>query len=142
VPPYLHDYRREPERVRDGPFLPRGICHIPTRREPCLLLPPPPASSPRCHTHHSQLPACPCHPGTSEDASQLPRQAWRTAARAPPRTTDQYLDLLGLPSAGALRAAVGLASNVEDVERFVSLVKMTYRDRVVGTGGLAPRRRC
>jgi len=36
------------------------------------------------------------------------------------RTLDQYMDLLGLPSGGALRASVGLASNVEDVERFLA----------------------
>ena len=55
---------------------------------------------------------------------------------------DQYLDLLGLPSAGALRASVGLASNIDDVERFLAFVEMTYRDRVAGTGGLPPRRGC
>ena len=55
---------------------------------------------------------------------------------------DQYLDVLGLPSAGALRASVGLASSVQDVERFVAFVEMTYRDRVADTGGLAARRGC
>jgi len=85
---------------------------------------------------------CHCNPGVSEGASQLARQDWRKAARARVRTMDQYLDLLGLPSAGALRASVGLASNVEDVERFLAFVEMAYRDRVVGTGGLAPRRGC
>ena len=85
---------------------------------------------------------CHCNPGASEDASQLSRQAWRKAARARVRTMDQYLEVLGLPSAGALRVSVGLASNVEDVERFLAFVETTYRDRVVGTGGLAPRRGC
>ena len=85
---------------------------------------------------------CHCNPGASEGASQLTRQDWRKAARARVRTMDQYLDLLGLPSAGALRASVGLASNVEDVERFLAFVEMTYRDRVIGTDGLAPRRGC
>jgi selenocysteine lyase/cysteine desulfurase len=85
---------------------------------------------------------CHCNPGASEAASQLTRQDWRKAARARVQTMDQYLDLLGLPSAGALRASVGLASNVDDVERFLAFVEMTYRDRVVGTGGLAPRRGC
>jgi hypothetical protein len=54
---------------------------------------------------------------------------------------DQNLDLLGLPSL-ALRASVGLASNVDDVERFLAFVEMTYRDRVAGTGGLPPRWGC
>ena len=52
------------------------------------------------------------------------------------------MDLLGLPSGGALRASVGLASNVDDAERFLALVETTYRDRVVDTGGLAPRQGC
>ena len=55
---------------------------------------------------------------------------------------DQYLGLLGLPSAGALRASLGLASNVEDVERLVTFVELTYRDRMVRPDGLAPRRGC
>ncbi len=82
------------------------------------------------------------NPGASEAASQLIRQDWRKTARGRVQTMDQYLDLLGLPSAGALRASAGLASNVDDVERFLAFVEMTYRDRVVGTGGLAPRRGC
>ena len=85
---------------------------------------------------------CFCNPGAGEGAFQLTRQDWRKAARARARTMDQYLDLLGLPSGGALRASVGLASNLDDVERFLAFVEMTYRDRVVGTGGLAPRRGC
>jgi selenocysteine lyase/cysteine desulfurase len=85
---------------------------------------------------------CHCNPGASETTSQLPGQAWRRAARARVRTMDQYLEFLGLPSAGALRASVGLASRVDDVERFVAFVEMTYQDRVVGADGLAPRRGC
>jgi hypothetical protein len=37
---------------------------------------------------------------------------------------------------------VGLASNVEDVERFLAFVEMTYRDRPAGTSGLTPRLAC
>jgi selenocysteine lyase/cysteine desulfurase len=85
---------------------------------------------------------CHCNPGASEDASQLGRQSWRSAARAHPQTMDHYLDLLGLPSAGALRASVGLASNLDDVERFLAFVAATYRDRVAETSGLMPRRGC
>jgi selenocysteine lyase/cysteine desulfurase len=85
---------------------------------------------------------CHCNPGASEGASQLTRQALRTAARARPQTMDQYIGLLGLPSGGALRASVGLASNVHDVERFLAFVERTYQDRVADTSGLAPRRGC
>jgi hypothetical protein len=55
---------------------------------------------------------------------------------------DGYLEVLGLPTAGALRASLGLVSNIDDVERFLAFVEMTYQDRVVDTNGLAPRRGC
>jgi hypothetical protein len=37
---------------------------------------------------------------------------------------------------------VGLASNVNDVERFLAFVQMTYQDRAADTRDLAPRRGC
>ena len=82
---------------------------------------------------------CFCNPGAGEGAFQLTKADWRRAARGRARTLDQYMDLLGLPSGGALRASVGLASNVDDAERFLAFVETTYRDRVVDTDGLAPR---
>jgi selenocysteine lyase/cysteine desulfurase len=85
---------------------------------------------------------CFCNPGSVEGAFELTRADWRRALRGRARTLDQYLGLLGLPGAGALRASVGLASNVDDVERFVTFVEMTHRDRVIGTDGLAPREGC
>ena len=42
---------------------------------------------------------------------------------------DQYVDLLGLPGGGALRASVGLASNVDDAERLLAVVELTWQDR-------------
>jgi hypothetical protein len=77
-------------------------------------------------------------PGASEAAAQLTRQALRLAARARLQTMDQYIDLLGLPSGGALRASLGLASVIGDVERFLAFVETTYQDRLASTGGLAP----
>jgi len=85
---------------------------------------------------------CFCNPGAVEGAFQLTEADWRRALRGPVRTMDQYIDLLGLPSSGALRASAGLASTVDDIERFLAFVEMTYRDRVPGTDGLAPRRGC
>ena len=84
---------------------------------------------------------CHCNPGAAEGASQLTRQALRAAARARPQTMDQYIELLGLSSGGVLRASVGLASNVDDVERFLAFV-LSYQDRAADTGGLASRRGC
>ena len=85
---------------------------------------------------------CFCNPGASEGAFQLTQRAWRRAARARIQTMDEYVEFLGLPSGGAVRASLGLVSNIDDVERFLAFVETTYRDRVVGTGGLAPRRGC
>jgi selenocysteine lyase/cysteine desulfurase len=85
---------------------------------------------------------CFCNPGAAESAFQLTKADWRRAERGGARGVEQYLDLLGLPNGGALRASVGLASNVDDTERFLAFVEMTYRDRVVDTSRLAPRRGC
>jgi selenocysteine lyase/cysteine desulfurase len=85
---------------------------------------------------------CFCNPGAGEGAFQLTKADWRRALRGRARTLDQYVDLLGLPSGGALRASVGLASNVGDVERFLAFVEMTYRDRAADAEGLAPRVGC
>ena len=85
---------------------------------------------------------CFCNPGAGEGAFNLTKADWRNAARGRARTLDQHVDLLGLPSGGALRASVGLASNIEDVERFLAFVEMTYRDRLADTTGLTPRLAC
>jgi selenocysteine lyase/cysteine desulfurase len=85
---------------------------------------------------------CFCNPGAGEGAFQLTKADWRRALRGRARTLDQYVDLLGLPSGGALRASVGLASNLRDVERFLAFVEMTYRDRAADADGLAPRAGC
>jgi selenocysteine lyase/cysteine desulfurase len=85
---------------------------------------------------------CFCNPGASEGASQLTKQAWRSAARARIQTMDQYVEFLGLPSGGAARASLGLVSNIDDVERFLAFLETTYRDCVLSTRGLAPRRGC
>jgi selenocysteine lyase/cysteine desulfurase len=84
---------------------------------------------------------CFCNPGATEGAFNLTRADWRRALRGQARTIDQNLDLLGLPGL-ALRASVGLASNVGDVERFLAFVEMTYRDRGAGPGVLSPRLAC
>jgi selenocysteine lyase/cysteine desulfurase len=85
---------------------------------------------------------CFCNPGAGEGAFKLTKADWSRALRGQVRTLDQYVELLGLPSGGALRVSVGLASNVEDVERFLAFVATTYRDRAADTGDLAPRVGC
>jgi selenocysteine lyase/cysteine desulfurase len=85
---------------------------------------------------------CFCNPGAGEGAFELTTQAWRRAARAHIQTMDQYVEFLGLPSGGAVRASLGLVSNINDVERFLAFLDTTYRDRIIATCGLAPRRGC
>ena len=55
---------------------------------------------------------------------------------------DDYLELTGLPSGGAVRVSLGLVSSVDDVERLLDFAERAYRDREPGRAGLAPRLRC
>jgi selenocysteine lyase/cysteine desulfurase len=85
---------------------------------------------------------CFCNPGAGEGAFNLTRAHVTSALRRGARTVDEYLGVMGLGSGGAIRVSVGLASNVDDVERFGAFIEETYRDQLVGTAGLAPRVRC
>lgn len=90
---------------------------------------------------------CFCNPGAGEWAFGLTRQSvrgvwWRGFLRRGMQTVDDYLDLIGLPSGGAVRVSLGLVSNLSDVDRFLDFAQRTYRDREPDRAGLAPRLRC
>ena len=89
---------------------------------------------------------CFCNPGAWEQAFGLTRrvvrEGWREFGRRGLRTVDDYLELTGLPSGGAVRVSLGLVSSVDDVERLLDFAERTYRDREPGRDGLAPRLRC
>lgn len=85
---------------------------------------------------------CFCNPGASEGAFELSSASVMRPLRRGVRTLDEYLDATGLQSGGAVRASVGLASNVGDVERLLTFLETAYRDRPADAGGLAPRLRC
>lgn len=85
---------------------------------------------------------CFCNPGVGEDAFGLGLDRLRALGEAGTGTFDDYLDLLGLPSAGAIRVSFGVASTVEDVARFAEFTEHTYRDRFTDSTGLPPRDRC
>jgi selenocysteine lyase/cysteine desulfurase len=86
---------------------------------------------------------CFCNPGAGEWAFGISgRQVRGSVRRAAPRTTDEYLDMLGLPTGGAVRVSFGLASNLADTERFLDFAERTYRDRAPDLTGLGPRLRC
>ncbi|MFE2883898.1 aminotransferase class V-fold PLP-dependent enzyme [Streptomyces sp. NPDC059272] len=85
---------------------------------------------------------CFCNPGAGEAAFALPLRSLRSAARKPLGSLEDYLTVLGLPSAGAVRASVGVSSQPRDVDRFLDFVADTYRDRVPTVVDLADRAGC
>ncbi len=85
---------------------------------------------------------CFCNPGTGEWAFGLTRRDLRALGGRPMQSMDDYLKEVGMPSGGAIRASLGLASNLADVERFLDFAEQTYRDAEPGRDGLSPRRGC
>jgi selenocysteine lyase/cysteine desulfurase len=85
---------------------------------------------------------CFCNPGVGEDAFGLDMRALKPLRAAKTGSLDEYLRLIGLPTAGAIRVSLGLVSTVDDVDRFLDFAENTYRDRVPDTAGLPPRDRC
>ncbi|MFB9199488.1 aminotransferase class V-fold PLP-dependent enzyme [Actinomadura verrucosospora] len=85
---------------------------------------------------------CFCNPGAGEGAFEIPEHALRRTARLRMRTLDDYLGVLGLPSGGAVRASLGLVSNVADVEHLIAFLGARYADREPDRTGLRPRERC
>jgi selenocysteine lyase/cysteine desulfurase len=95
---------------------------------------------------------CFCNPGAGEWAFGLSRKdvrgSWWQAltgggfSRQAVTTVDDYLGRIGLPTGGAVRVSVGLASNIADMEAFSYFAERTYRDRAADLTGLAPRLHC
>jgi molybdenum cofactor sulfurtransferase len=61
---------------------------------------------------------CFCNPGAGEIAFTISRATLLGSEFAHGMRTDDYMRLIGLPSGGAVRASLGIASNIADVERF------------------------
>lgn len=87
---------------------------------------------------------CFCDPGAGERAFGLTRRdlRGRGLARGGPRTVADYLRLTGLPSGGAVRVSLGLASDLGDLDRFLDFAERTYRDAEPDRAGLPARTRC
>jgi selenocysteine lyase/cysteine desulfurase len=90
---------------------------------------------------------CFCNPGAWEQAFGLTGRAvrgtrWRAFPPPDVPTVDDYLELTGLPSGGAIRVSLGLVSDIGDIEHFLDFAERTYRDREPSRHGLAPRLRC
>ncbi|WP_280381174.1 aminotransferase class V-fold PLP-dependent enzyme [Nocardia wallacei] len=84
---------------------------------------------------------CFCNPGSGEAAFGLDRTALRRMAGRQVRTIDEYVAAIGLPSGGAIRVSLGIASNFSDVQRFIDFVG-TYRNRPCDGHELPPREQC
>jgi len=61
---------------------------------------------------------CFCNPGAGEVAFTIARETLVGGEFGEGMALDDYIDAIGLPSGGAVRASLGLASNRADVERF------------------------
>lgn len=63
---------------------------------------------------------CFCNPGAGEVAFSIARETLVGGEFGDGMTLDDYMRELGMPSGGAVRASLGLASNLEDVQRFMT----------------------
>jgi selenocysteine lyase/cysteine desulfurase len=85
---------------------------------------------------------CFCNPGAGEGAFRIGRRQLRGSPRWGVRTVDDYIAMMGVPTGGAIRVSLGIASTYGDVERLLEFLGHTYRDRHTSSDGLAPRLRC
>jgi selenocysteine lyase/cysteine desulfurase len=82
---------------------------------------------------------CFCNPGAGECAFGLGRTGApgpgrgapvaRVLMRQPAATPEDYLTRIGLPTGGAVRVSVGVASNLADVEAFLDFAERAYAGR-------------
>ena len=88
---------------------------------------------------------CFCNPGAGEAAFGLSGTDLAKAGQALTKSAadmDAYLSHVGMQTGGALRVSLGIASTLEDVEKFLDFAERTYRDRHPDLSGLAPRLSC
>jgi selenocysteine lyase/cysteine desulfurase len=63
---------------------------------------------------------CFCNPGAGEVAFTISGETLLGSEFGPGMTLDDYVDGIGLPSGGAIRASLGLVSNFSDVQRLMT----------------------
>ncbi|MGZ4333796.1 MAG: aminotransferase class V-fold PLP-dependent enzyme [Gaiellaceae bacterium] len=66
---------------------------------------------------------CFCNPGAGEVAFTISRETLVGGEFGEGMTLDDYVDAIGLPSGGAIRASLGLPSNDADIERFTTFAR-------------------
>ena len=82
---------------------------------------------------------CFCNPGAGEVAFTISRETLLGGEFGDGMILDDYMRAIGLPSGGAIRASLGLASNFADVQRFLDFA--TEFIDLSGTPGDLPERR-
>jgi selenocysteine lyase/cysteine desulfurase len=84
---------------------------------------------------------CFCNPGAGEVAFTISRETLVGGEFGEAMTLDDYIAAIGLPSGGAVRASLGLASNRADIERFATFAA-EFVDLASMPDDLPPRTGC
>ncbi|HUY58556.1 MAG TPA: aminotransferase class V-fold PLP-dependent enzyme [Solirubrobacteraceae bacterium] len=84
---------------------------------------------------------CFCNPGAGEVAFTISRETLVGGEFGEGMTLDDYVRAIGLPSGGAIRASLGLASNFQDIHRFMSFAD-EFVDLADVPNDLPPRIAC
>jgi selenocysteine lyase/cysteine desulfurase len=84
---------------------------------------------------------CFCNPGAGEVAFTISRKTLLGGEFGAGMTLDDYVRTIGLPSGGAIRASLGLASNFADVQRFLEFAA-EFTDLRSVPDDLPPRQAC
>jgi molybdenum cofactor sulfurtransferase len=84
---------------------------------------------------------CFCNPGAGEVAFTISRETLVGGEFGEGMTLDDYVEAIGLPSGGAIRASLGLASNHADLERF-RVFTDAFIDLAAVPDDLPPRQGC
>jgi molybdenum cofactor sulfurtransferase len=84
---------------------------------------------------------CFCNSGAGETAFSISKDTLIGAEFEDGMILDDYIRLVGMPTGGAVRVSLGLATNFADVHRFMSLA-MEFRDLTEVPADLPPRLAC
>ena len=84
---------------------------------------------------------CFCNPGAGEVAFTISRETLLGGEFGEGMTLDDYIPQLGLPSGGAIRASLGIASNYHDLYRFIQFAD-EFVDLTDVPDDLPPRMSC
>ena len=84
---------------------------------------------------------CFCNPGAGEVAFSLTKEMLTEHEFATGMSLDDYIEEVGLPSGGAIRVSLGIATNFADVFRFVRFAE-AFRDVADVPADLPPRLGC